>query len=136
MINIYPWFAARQPVVSAGRLVFATLALMGSLDEPPPGGASSDVADVRAEALDVVSNALRWQLADARWQAIEQVLTAMDAALAADDLAALTAATADLELAGPLRITRIGATPVVPPPPPVRDRLNRLVYSLGGTSAG
>jgi hypothetical protein len=108
---------------------------MGSPDEPPPGWDTSDVADVRAEALDVISDALQWRLADVRWQAIEQVLAAMDAALAADDMTALTAATADLELAGPLRITRIGATPVAPPPPPVRDRLNRLVHSLGGTAA-
>jgi hypothetical protein len=57
-------------------------------------------------------------------------------ALAAADLDALAAATADLELAGPLRITRIGATPVVPPTPPVRDLLNRLVFSLGGITAG
>ena len=106
---------------------------MDSPHEPSFGGYSHDAADVRTEALDVVSDALQWQLADARWQAIEQMLAAMAAALEVDDLEALAAATADLELAGPLRITRIGATPIVPPPPPIRDRLNRLVHSLGGT---
>jgi hypothetical protein len=108
---------------------------MGSPDEPPPSWDAGDVAGIRAEALDVLSDALQWRLADVRWQAIGQMLATMDAALAADDLTALSAATADLELAGPLRITRIGATPVVPPPAPVRDRLNRLVHSLGATSA-
>jgi len=108
---------------------------MDSSDEPPLSWDSGDVVDVRAEALDVLSDALQWRLAEARWQAIEQVLITMDAALEADDLDALAAATADLELAGPLRITRIGATPVVPPAPPVRDRLNRLVHSLGEVTA-
>ncbi|HUY46730.1 MAG TPA: CATRA system-associated protein [Streptosporangiaceae bacterium] len=108
---------------------------MDPSDESPANWESGDVVDVRAEALDVVSDALQWRLAEARWQAIEQVLSAMDAALEADNLDALAAATADLELAGPLRITRIGATPVVPPAPPVRDRLNQLVHSLGGVPA-
>jgi hypothetical protein len=104
-------------------------------DEPPASTDSGNVFDARAEALAVVSDALQWRLAEARWQAIKQVLIGMDAALAAGDLDALAGATADLELAGPLRITRIGATPVVPPAPPVRDLLNRLVYSLGGIPA-
>lgn len=99
---------------------------------PPADWEPGDDADVRAEALDVISDALEWRLAEARWQAIEQVLSAMEAALEADNMDALAAATADLELAGPLRITRIGATPVVPPTTPVRDRLNQLVHSLGG----
>lgn len=108
---------------------------MNSLGEPSPRRDSGDVFDVRAEALGVISDALRWRLADARWQVVEQVVAAMAGALAAGDLKALTAATADLELAGPVRITRIGAMPIVPPPPPVRDRLNQLVHSLGGTPA-
>jgi hypothetical protein len=112
-----------------------TLRSMISPGEPPRGWDIGGVVDVRAEALDVVSDALLWRMTEARWQAIEQVLVAMDAALTAGDLDALALATADLELAGPLRITRIGATPVVPPAPPVRDRLNRLVHSLGGTRA-
>ena len=78
---------------------------MGSSHEPPPGWDSGDALDVRAEALDVISDALQWRLVAQRWHAIEEVLAAMDAALAANDLQALAAATADLELAGPLRIT-------------------------------
>jgi hypothetical protein len=117
-----------------------TLNDMAFPDGPAPGGdgtstdsaAIDGAAEVRAEALDLLKDALHWHLAEARWQAIEHVLITMDAALTVSDLAALAAATADLELAGPLRITRIGATPVVPPPPPIRDRLNRLVYVLGG----
>jgi hypothetical protein len=114
--------------------MFVTLSSMSSLDKSAPHWNSAD-SGVRAEALDVISDALVWRLADARWSAIEETLAAMDAALAANDAKALAAATIDLELAGPVRITRIGAVPVVPPPPAIRDRLNRLVYSLGGTPA-
>jgi hypothetical protein len=84
----------------------------------------------------VIEDALRWQLPEARWRGIEQALGAIDAALVADDPEALVAATVRLELAGPMRITRIGGAPVVPPPPPLRDRLNRLVFALGGVSLG
>jgi hypothetical protein len=108
---------------------------MHSTDKDPASGDSRNIADVRAEALDVLSDALQWQLAETRWQAIEQVLIAIDNALTADDTEALAEATAELELAGPLRITRISATPLVPAEPRVRDQLNRLVFSLGGTSA-
>lgn len=112
--------------------IFVTLSSMSSLDNSARGWNSPD-AGTRTEALDVISDALQWRLADARWAAIEEVLAAMDAALSANDTEALAAATADLELAGPVRITRIGAVPVVPPPPAIRDRLNRLVHSLGGS---
>jgi phage tail protein X len=115
--------------------MFVTLSSMSSLEEPGSGWNPADTASVRAEALDVISDALSWRLAGTRWAAIEQVLAAMDAALAAGDVTALATATTDLELAGPVRITRIGADPVVPPPPAIRDRLNQLVHSLGGVPA-
>lgn len=95
---------------------------------------SDDAAGLRAEALDAISDALQWRLASSRWAAIEGVLAAMDEALQARDLEALASALSDLELAGPVRITRIGATPIVPASPPVRERLNRLVHVLGGTT--
>lgn len=85
---------------------------------------------VREEALEVLIEALQWRLTEACWQSIDQSLIAMDTALMASDPAALAAATADVEIAGPVRITKIG-DPQVEPPPPVRDRINRLVHSLG-----
>jgi hypothetical protein len=92
----------------------------------------SDITEVRTEALDVLSDAFHWQLAAARWQAIEQILVAMDAALTSGDIDELAAATADLELAGPLRIIPIG--PATGPTPTARDLLNKLVHSLGGVT--
>ena len=58
----------------------------------------------------------------------------MDAALTSGDMDELAAATADLELAGPLRIIPIG--PAVGPTPAARDLLNKLVHSLGDVAAG
>ncbi len=96
-----------------------------------PGNA----AEIQAEALDVLSDALQWQLAKARWQVIELILNAMEAALETGDVEALAVATADLEMAGPLRILPIGPPPTGPTPK-ARDLLNKMVYSLGGTTAG
>ena len=90
---------------------------------------------MRAKALGAASDALEWRLTSERWEKIQPVLAAMAAALETGDPDALKAATAGLELVGPVRIVRIGASPVVPPPPQVRDRLNQLVYTLGGTTA-
>jgi hypothetical protein len=109
---------------------------MTSSDESntPQRWDSGDIAEARTEALDVLSDARLWQLAEARWQAIEQILIAMDAALARGDLDALAAATADLELAGPLRIIPIG--PAIGPTQAARDLLNKLVHVLGSVTAG
>jgi len=109
---------------------------MGTPGGPPLSGESSEIAAVRADALRAASDALEWRLTGERWLTIQQVVAAMAAALETDDLDALKAATAELELVGPVRIVRIGTPPVVPPPPQVRDRLNRLVYTLDGTTAG
>jgi hypothetical protein len=114
---------------------FVTLCTMSTAGGPPPGGESSEIVAARAQALGAASDALGWRLTGERWETIQQVLAAMAVALETDDLDALKAATAELELVGPVRIVRIGAPPVVPPPPQVRDRLNRLVYTLGGTTA-
>jgi hypothetical protein len=57
----------------------------------------------------------------------------MAAALEANDTEAFAAATADLELAGPVRIKPIG--PAVGPTEEARDLLNKLVHALGGMTA-
>jgi hypothetical protein len=85
---------------------------------------------VHSDALDVLSNVLTWQLAAPRWQVLEKVLVAMDTALQANDLEALAEATIQLELAGPVRITRIGDTSVSAPTDAVRGRVAHLIRSL------
>jgi hypothetical protein len=105
-------------------------------DEPSPAWSSPADAEVLNEARQAAEDALEWQLSPDHWRAIEPVLAALDAAVKAGDVVALADATADLELAGPLRIRTLGTQPVVPPPPPVLYLLNHLVHSLGGTTAG
>ncbi len=86
--------------------------------------------DVRADALDVLTDALQWRLTEARWAAIRTVVDALAAAVHTGDAEAVRTAVADLELLGPVRAVPIGREPVVPPPDPVRDEINELVGVL------
>jgi hypothetical protein len=97
------------------------------------GSAKFD-AEARADALDVLNDLLEWRLAPQRWERVEQIVDSLVEAIAAGDGDALREATAELELAGPVRITRIGSTPLLPAPERVRDRANHLVHSLGSAS--
>jgi hypothetical protein len=81
-----------------------------------------------------LADLLQWQLVPKRWERVEQIVDSAAQAVAAGDVDALRDAIGELELAGPVRVTRIGATPLVPPPDQVRDRANHLVHSLGGAS--
>jgi hypothetical protein len=74
---------------------------------------------------------LRWELTEVRWNQLTETIDIAIAAHASGDMDALQDATIQLEVAGPVRITRIGATPQVPPPPPVRERVNHLIHALG-----
>jgi hypothetical protein len=92
---------------------------------------AGDIDRVRAEALDVLHDAFSWKLAGERWQEICRILATMAEALESGNLAGLADATADLELAGPLRIIPVDTAG---PPPPVRDLLNKLVHAIGGVT--
>jgi hypothetical protein len=95
-------------------------------------GVSGIDPEARANALDVLHDVLAWQLVEERRQRVIDSLDAMATAVAAQDNASVESATAELELASPVRVTRIGATSVNPPPEIVRDRVNHLVHSLRG----
>jgi hypothetical protein len=84
------------------------------------------VEDARAVLRDVAS----WRLTEARWATVAEVLTALAGALESGDTEGFRTATIELELVSPTRITRIGAEPKVPPPPPVREITNSLIHSL------
>lgn len=82
------------------------------------------------ETVDVLRQVAEWQLAPPRWDRVSVLLDAMQAALNSGDAEALDAALTDLEMAGPVRIVRIGSTQPVAPPPRIRERVNQLIHSL------
>ena len=92
----------------------------------------------RADARDVVSDALGWYMPTERWLEVDELVTAMEAALALDQNDDLAAIATELELMGPPRVIRVGTSPV-PAPPDLADRIAVLVHALGapiGPAAG
>ncbi|MFI0483522.1 CATRA system-associated protein [Actinomadura sp. 9N215] len=100
-----------------------------------PSGSSPVTSETIDDALAVLGDLLVWKFSSERWERVESIVVRMREAVDAHDEAALVEATVDLELAGPTRITRIGDTPLVPPPRRVRTRANELIHSLGGDTA-
>lgn len=93
---------------------------------------TEDLEEVRQDAVSVLQDMLGWRLSTARWDAIAGSVEALATYLDVGDLAAAQDIVIQLELAGPVRITRIGAVPSQPPPPPVRERVNQLIHRLSG----
>ncbi|WP_432830992.1 CATRA conflict system CASPASE/TPR repeat-associated protein [Dactylosporangium sp. CA-092794] len=87
------------------------------------------------DALAVLGDVPQWRMPAGRWPAIAAIIERMGRAVDERDPAALAEATAELELASPLRYTLLGSTPLVPPPPPVYLLRNHLVQALGGQPA-
>jgi hypothetical protein len=87
-----------------------------------------------AEALEALGDLAEWQLPAERWDRVAAIIEVLIHTYTDRDGPAFRNAIIDLEMAGPVRITRIGATPTVPPPQRVRDRANHLVHSLAQLS--
>ncbi|WP_066375806.1 CATRA system-associated protein [Herbidospora mongoliensis] len=88
------------------------------------------MTDALDDLLDLVTDIDQWRVTPEHWETIGGLLELAAASLT--EPAALRPLLEELENAGQDRITRIGASPIVPPPPPVRDRLNQLVHALSG----
>lgn len=88
--------------------------------------------ELRSDLLDVLDDVPVWRLAPERWQQVNELLRVIADALVSEDVGMLRDATGELELAGPVRITRIGSTPAETEPPPqeVQERVNHLKHSL------
>lgn len=89
----------------------------------------SDGPAIRASALHVLDYLMRLKLTEARWERVGGILAIAADAAAAGDLGTLRSVVGELELAGPVRVIRIGGAPVGPPPPKIRERVE-LVRSL------
>jgi hypothetical protein len=87
---------------------------------------------IRDDALSVLRDVREWCLPPARWAEVADVVDGLGTSLDLADpeqLAALNEATITLELAGPLRITKIDKS-AVPAPDRVRERVNQLIHEL------
>jgi hypothetical protein len=82
------------------------------------------------DAIVVLQDMVLWQMAPPRWTKIAGKLDRLDAALAAGDPVVLRQAVTDLQISGPVRITRIGTKTVTGVPKPVLDLRNTLVHKL------
>ncbi|RLK59612.1 CATRA system-associated protein [Actinokineospora cianjurensis] len=91
------------------------------------------VEKVRAAALQVLGNVLRWRVAARRWPRLADLVAAVEHAVAAGDTAALDIAAANLEAATPFRNQQINQPPEarVGAPDELRERINRLQHDLG-----
>jgi hypothetical protein len=87
--------------------------------------------EARDDAVDVLQDLIEWELAPQRWERVALIVGSLADALARGDGEALREATAELELTGPVRVTRIGTKSVIPVPEQTRDRANHLVHALG-----
>jgi hypothetical protein len=91
---------------------------------------TDEASRARREAIQILGEAKDWQLASTRWVLVSDLLTAFEAALSSGDVEALVAATVELELAGPVRIVRMGSAKPEPASAPLQDRVNELIHSL------
>jgi hypothetical protein len=97
----------------------------------PPLGSGLRGADVSAAVLNVLTDIHDWRLSPARWKLVGDILWEIHSALGSGDEAQLESALVDLELAGPVRIVRIGAAVErIAAPPDIRERINRLQHSI------
>jgi hypothetical protein len=91
-------------------------------DDPGADDLGADDLGIRASALRVLDYVLRLELTQARWERVDGILQGAAEAASAGDLGALRTATNELRAVGPVRVIRIGGTPVGPPPLKVRER--------------
>ncbi|MFD3589818.1 CATRA system-associated protein [Streptomyces sp. NPDC058683] len=88
--------------------------------------------ETRTDVVEVLGDLLEWKLSPQRWDRVQALVDALADAVAAGDGDGVRDVTAELELSGPVRISRVGSDPVIPAPSHTRDVANHLVHSLGG----
>jgi hypothetical protein len=97
---------------------------------PGPDDRTGITPDQRRHLLEALREVPAWRCSLARWHRADQALRAVADALAADDADALDTALTELALAETLRVrVRLGDD-TDEPPEQVRDRVDRILYSL------
>ncbi|GAA2304962.1 hypothetical protein GCM10009853_072520 [Glycomyces scopariae] len=82
--------------------------------------------------MDVLTEMPEWQLSPERWERVAEIIEALVETLTDSD--AFRANVVQLEIAGPVRTTRLGANPAEPAPPHIRDSMSHLMGLLGHDS--
>jgi hypothetical protein len=93
---------------------------------------TDELAEVRDDALNVLRDMLKWSMTPARWAEVEEILDGLGGVpdLAdPDQVARLSSTTITLELAAPVRITKVDRS-AVPASDKIRERVNHLVHEL------
>lgn len=94
---------------------------------------------LRSYAIAVIGEIPEWRVTAAAWEYLSELTEAAEAATAERDWLRLREITDEVELASPLRATRLGKQPDKDPqretseqqaPEAVRERVNRLVHDL------
>src|SRR3954454_14148829 len=86
---------------------------------------------VRERALRVLEDALLWDLTAAQWIEVGHALRKLRRAHEASDDRRQRDAIADLEVAGPYRISGLEDAGRLPAPRELRERINELIHALG-----
>jgi hypothetical protein len=81
-------------------------------------------------ALDVLYDSLEWETDEGHWKKIDVALDKLRRAIASKDPLAMRQATTALDALSPRRANEAGKDSGVPPPEPVRDRLNDTIHDL------
>ena len=92
----------------------------------------------------MLTEVAEWRASAAEWEYIAKLVDALTLAVSGNDADAVRDAVGELDLASPLRIPAISKGSKDLPPEKLRERVNRLIHTLGprtgptttGTSAG
>ncbi|MFJ6673275.1 CATRA system-associated protein [Actinosynnema sp. NPDC091369] len=84
------------------------------------------VKDVRV----VLDDLVQWEMTEGRWRDVANLVGALAAAVRTGEADVIRDATDAVEFAAPVRVTRVGQEPVVPPPPFVLERRTETLDSL------
>ncbi len=86
------------------------------------------------DAVFALEDVRHWELPPSRWLLVSERVDAVAVAVRMSDASELVNATAALALLSPLRGTRIGTEPTVPPPATVAELVNETLDSLRGAA--
>lgn len=95
------------------------------------GSVADTAADLREDALNLLRDALSWDMPEAEWRLADDAVRRMRLAIDGEDAAIFRQAFVDLDDVCPLRGKKAGTEPEVPAPERVRDRINDTITELG-----